>query len=77
MKSTFEAIKKQWPEDEIRAAVWNAGFGIWKPFLELSEEEVRESVETNVLGPFAFARQAIEAFKALEYVFLHTASSKP
>jgi len=66
IKSTFDAIKSHWPTDEIRAAVWNAGFGAFKTFLELTEEEVKESVETNVLGPFAFAREAILNFRELD-----------
>lgn len=66
MKSIFGDIKKHWPESEIRAAVWNAGYGVWKPFLDLTPEEIKESVETNTIGPFAFARESILAFKDLE-----------
>ncbi|EIM84866.1 NAD-P-binding protein [Stereum hirsutum FP-91666 SS1] len=63
--SAFEAIKKQWPDSEIRAALWNAGYGAWKPFLELTEEEVTESVKTNVTAAFSFSREVILAFKQL------------
>ena len=66
MKTVFGDIKKHWPDYEIRAAVWNAGFGVWKNFLDLTPEEVKESVETNTIGPFAFARESILAFKDLE-----------
>ena len=66
MKTVFASIKTAWPDSPIRAAVWNAGFGIWKPFLEITETEFQESVNTNVIGPAAFARESILAFKDLE-----------
>jgi len=65
MKSTFSDIAKTWPDSEIRASLWNAGFGIWKPFLELTEEEIKESTDTNIIGAFAFAKESILAFKDL------------
>ncbi|QRW04939.1 short chain dehydrogenase [Ceratobasidium sp. AG-Ba] len=49
VKSGFDAIKKHWPDGEIRVAVWNAAF-----------------TQTNIIGAFAFARQALLAFKDLE-----------
>jgi len=65
IQSVFSSIKQTWPDGEIRVAVWNAGLGIWKPFLDMTEAEVRESVDTNIVAPFAFARAAILAFKDL------------
>jgi len=66
IRNAFEAIKKHWPNDNIRVAVWNAGYGVWKPFLETTEEEVKESVNTNIVAAAAFARESILAFKDLE-----------
>lgn len=63
--SAFEAIKKHWPDSELRVALWNAGYGVWKPFLDLTEEEVTESLQTNVTAAFSFSREAILAFKQL------------
>lgn len=65
----FEAIKAHWPNDQIRVAVWNAAYGVWKPFLETTEEEVKESINTNIVAAFAFARESILAFKDLECVY--------
>jgi len=62
----FEAIKKHWPNDELRVAVWNAGYGVWKPFLEVTEDEWKESVQTNIVAAAAFAREALLAFQKLE-----------
>jgi len=64
--NVFEAIKAHWPNDPIRVTVWNAGYAVFKPFLETTEEEVKESVNTNIVAAFAFARESILAFKDLE-----------
>jgi len=63
--SAFDAIKKHWPNEEIRVAVYNSGFGVWKKFLELTDEEIQESLQTNVAAAFAFSRAAILAFQKL------------
>jgi len=67
--ANFQKIKAHhWGNDksEIRAAVWNAGSGVWKPFLEITESDLKLIDETNVHAPFAFAREAILAFKENE-----------
>ncbi|RXW19136.1 hypothetical protein EST38_g6717 [Candolleomyces aberdarensis] len=66
--ATWAAIKQHFPkpEYEIRAAVWNAGQGVWKPFLEITPEEVQLSLDTGVAAAFAFARQSILSFKENE-----------
>lgn len=65
IQNAFSAIKQHWPDEDVRATVWNAGYATWKGFLEITEEEVRESVDTNVVAAFAFARASILAFKDL------------
>ncbi len=68
----FDTIRAhQWKDasggaPEIRAALWNAGAGVWKPFLQVTEEDLAATVETNITGAFAFAHQVIEAFKKNE-----------
>ncbi|EPQ53082.1 NAD P-binding protein [Gloeophyllum trabeum ATCC 11539] len=62
----FAAIRKQWPEDqghEIRAALWNTGAAVWKPFLEITDEEVKEGLDINIAAAFAFSRNIILEFK--------------
>jgi len=63
LNKVFDAIKKQWPNDEIRVAVWNAAHPVFKPFLDTTEEDVKESISTNVVAAFAFARESILTFK--------------
>jgi len=65
VKSAFQGIRETWPESEIRAALFNAGSGAWKGFLEVTEQDVKTLVDTNVTAPYAFAREAILAFKDL------------
>ena len=48
---------------EVRVALWNAGSAAWKTFLNITEEDLRDSLEGNVVAPFAFSRQAILAFQ--------------
>ncbi|KAI5116636.1 hypothetical protein M0805_002399 [Coniferiporia weirii] len=68
LKSAFDSVASHWPASTsiLRAAVWNAGYGIWKPFLDITDEEVGEALDTNVRAAFAFSRFAISAFKENE-----------
>lgn len=47
IRTVFADIKKHWPDSEIRVTVWNAAHNIRKGFLDLTEEEVQESVRTS------------------------------
>ena len=57
-------MRTRWPNADIRVALFNAGYGVWKPFLEIAEDEIDRAVDTNVKAAFAFAREAITAFRA-------------
>lgn len=66
IRDAFASIRKQWPKEqgnEIRAALWNTAAAVWKPFLEVTDEEVKESLDVNVAAAFAFSREAILEFK--------------
>ncbi|KAI0299985.1 NAD-P-binding protein [Multifurca ochricompacta] len=63
VQGAFHAVRAHWPNAEIRVALFNAGFGIWKPFLQITEEEVDRVTDTNIKAAFAFAREAITTFK--------------
>ncbi|KZO98698.1 NAD-P-binding protein [Calocera viscosa TUFC12733] len=62
----FDAIKKHWPGEELRVAVFNASAGVRKPFLEVTEQDWKDSVQLNIVAAAAFAREAILAFQQLE-----------
>jgi len=66
IQSAFASIKSQWPASPLRVALFNAGHFVRKPFLEITAEEVQDSVDTNVVAAFAYAKEAILAFKELE-----------
>ncbi|GJF00411.1 NAD(P)-binding protein [Phanerochaete sordida] len=63
----FDAVRAhQWPTPEraeVRVALWNAGSGVFKTFLNVTEEDLASALESNVTAPFAFSRQAVLAFR--------------
>lgn len=61
----FEHFKKAFPDDEIRAALWNVTEAVRKPFLEMSKEEIQRMSDSDVVAGFSFAQEAIKAFKEL------------
>jgi NAD(P)-dependent dehydrogenase (short-subunit alcohol dehydrogenase family) len=63
VQTAFRAVRAHWPDADIRVALFNAGFGVWKPFLQITEDEVDRVADTNVKAAFAFSREAITAFQ--------------
>ncbi|KAH9945063.1 NAD-P-binding protein [Epithele typhae] len=63
----FDSIlSHKWPSpgaSELRVALWNASAGTFKNFLDVTEEDIQNSVNLNVVASFAFSRRAILAFK--------------
>ncbi|EMD31167.1 hypothetical protein CERSUDRAFT_89287 [Gelatoporia subvermispora B] len=68
--SVFDQIQShQWASGgrtELRVALFNAGAGVWKPFLDVTEADVALITETNITAAFAFSRAALLAFKQNE-----------
>ncbi|KIY74046.1 NAD(P)-binding protein [Cylindrobasidium torrendii FP15055 ss-10] len=64
--SAFKGIQATYPTDKysLRAALWNAGDAVWKPFLEITEEELDKTFNTNTRAAFSFSRETILRFKA-------------
>jgi len=66
----YESIKShQWPtagKTEIRAALFNAAGGVWKSFLDVTEEDIQNALSANIASAFAFSRASILAFKENE-----------
>ncbi|KAH8093888.1 hypothetical protein BXZ70DRAFT_948338 [Cristinia sonorae] len=66
IKNLQEIKQHSWPgneKSEIRAAVWNASFGAFKTFLDVTEEDLKRVTETSIDAPFAFSREVILAFQ--------------
>ncbi|KAF8811369.1 short-chain dehydrogenase/reductase SDR [Phlegmacium glaucopus] len=65
IESTWHEIRNKFSSDKyvIAAAVWNTGHGVWKPFLDITPEEIRESLQVNIEAAFSFSRYAIKTFK--------------
>jgi NAD(P)-dependent dehydrogenase (short-subunit alcohol dehydrogenase family) len=65
-EKAFADIKQHWPGAPLRVALWNVAHGVWKPFLDVTEDDIRNVVETDVVAGFGFARQVITTFKGQE-----------
>ena len=63
--NAFTSIRSQFPSSthSLRVAVYNAGHGVWKPFLQITPQDVAAVTQTNIEGAFAFAHEVISAFK--------------
>ncbi|KIJ40292.1 hypothetical protein M422DRAFT_32335 [Sphaerobolus stellatus SS14] len=59
----FESLKNHWKDSEIRVTLFNAGVGVWKGFLDITEQDLQSTLDNNVVASFAFARESILAFK--------------
>ncbi|KIY49630.1 NAD(P)-binding protein [Fistulina hepatica ATCC 64428] len=68
LKSAFTSIAQKFPASQyaLRAALYNAGSGVWKPFLSTTVDDLQASLQTNVVGAFAFAQEVIPVMKANE-----------
>ncbi|KHG66266.1 short-chain dehydrogenase [Thermus sp. 2.9] len=58
----------------VSALVNNAGIGILKPLAELSEAEVREVLDVNLVGPFLGLKAALPALKRARGVVVNVGS---
>jgi len=65
LTAVWSDIRARYPKGQydIRAAVWNAGETVFKPFLSVTPEETKSCLDTSVAGAFAFARAAVLTFK--------------
>ena len=63
--SAWQAIHAKFPKPEyvIRVALFNVAHGVWKPFLDITPQDVQDCLQINVAAAFSFARGAILAFK--------------
>ncbi|KIJ61065.1 hypothetical protein HYDPIDRAFT_183364 [Hydnomerulius pinastri MD-312] len=68
IRSAFTSMKSRFPSSTspLRVAVFNAAYGTWKPFLDVTDDEVRESLDTNILAAFAFSKEVLLEFTKLE-----------
>jgi len=65
--STWASIKAQFPTPKynIRVGIWNAAEGLFKEFLNITQEEFEKATQL-VNAAFAFSKQAILTFKENE-----------
>ncbi|CCM00549.1 uncharacterized protein FIBRA_02583 [Fibroporia radiculosa] len=67
VSAVFDTIRQHpWltgGKSELRVGVWNAGAGVWKGFLDVTEQDLQTVIDTNITASFAFSRQVLLAFK--------------
>ncbi|KDR71621.1 hypothetical protein GALMADRAFT_229580 [Galerina marginata CBS 339.88] len=63
--AAWSAIHAKFPKPEyiIRVALFNAGHGVWKNFLDVTPQDVQDVLQISVAAAFSFSRGAILAFK--------------
>ncbi|KAK0184259.1 NAD(P)-binding protein [Armillaria mellea] len=66
INTAFTPIRAQYQGQPLRVALYNAGHGVWKPFLDITPEDVEAVTQTNIEGAFAFSKNIIEAFQVNE-----------
>jgi hypothetical protein len=59
VQTTFRTTCTHWPNADVRVALFNAGFAVWKPFLDITEVEVDCVADTDIKAITAFHGQAI------------------
>ncbi|EKM74842.1 hypothetical protein AGABI1DRAFT_116709 [Agaricus bisporus var. burnettii JB137-S8] len=68
MSSAWDLIRETYgrPSYNIRAAIFNAGQSVFKPFMEITQDEIQQSLEVSVTSAFSFSREAISSFSQNE-----------
>ncbi|KZV71493.1 NAD(P)-binding protein [Peniophora sp. CONT] len=59
----FGRVKQRWPDADLRVALYNASFGAFKGFLDVTEDDINTGLETSLKGAYAFSRQAVLQMK--------------
>ena len=69
IRSAFTSIRTHFPSatSPLRVALFNAGHGVWKPFLDITDNDLRNSFDVNVAAAFAFSREVITEFLKLGF----------
>ncbi|SJL14050.1 related to oxidoreductase, short chain dehydrogenase/reductase family [Armillaria ostoyae] len=64
INTAYAQIRAHYQGQPIRVALYNATHDVWKPFLDVTPEDVRGVIQTNLEGAFAFSKNVIRAFQA-------------
>lgn len=56
----FAAIRSEFPDHQVKAAVFNANNPfLMRPFLDLTEDDLKPGLDLNVYGAFNFSQKVI------------------
>ncbi|POY70244.1 hypothetical protein BMF94_6828 [Rhodotorula taiwanensis] len=60
VQETFDAIRKQWPSHQVKAALYNVNSPfLVKRFLETSLQDIKPGVDVNFYGAFHFSQKVL------------------
>ncbi len=66
INTAYAQIRAHYQGQPIRVALYNATHPVWKPFLDITLEDVQAVIQMNIEGAFAFSKNVIQAFQANE-----------
>lgn len=64
LADVFKRVREAWPDSRIRTAVWNAAQWSRIAFLDITEADLKRSMNMNVVAAFAFSQEVLRAFLA-------------
>ncbi|SJL04298.1 related to oxidoreductase, short chain dehydrogenase/reductase family [Armillaria ostoyae] len=64
VNTAFAQIRAHYQGQPIRIALYNAVHGVWKPFLDITPEDIQAVTQTSIEGTFSFSKNVIQAFQA-------------
>ncbi|KAK0439489.1 uncharacterized protein EV420DRAFT_1583503 [Desarmillaria tabescens] len=63
INSAFAQLHAHYQGQPIRVALYNAAHGVWKPFLDVTPDDIQAVTQTNIEGAFTFSKNIIQAFQ--------------
>ncbi|PBK60754.1 hypothetical protein ARMSODRAFT_1026334 [Armillaria solidipes] len=63
INSVFSKIHACYQDHPVRFAVYNAAHGVWKPFLDVTFDDIQVVMQTNIEEAFTFSKNVILAFQ--------------
>ena len=64
LADVFKRVASTWPDSRVRTTVWNAAQWSRIAFLDVTEADIKRSMQMNVIAAFAFAQESLRAFLA-------------
>ncbi|KAK0220755.1 NAD(P)-binding protein [Armillaria nabsnona] len=63
INTAYAQIRAHYRSQPIRVALYNATHPVWKPFLDITPEDIQAVTQSIIEGAFAFSKIVIQAFQ--------------